>query len=240
MPHISPIIWYHPPVNQGAGGLGLNPGLGSGGQMSVGQTIALSAPTIAAGVITQFAASGALWATAAIPFVGPIVAGVTLGLTALFARKGPKQKVATTQIVDQVEPLLADNVNGYLTGPRTVTAREQAIANFYAGWNFVVEHCNIPEMGEPGQRCTSERQRGGKWDWFRLYLDPIEKDTPNPDPVLTPEIEKAVDNFNRTLEAGLGLGVGSGKGWLVMGAGLLVLGLVVGGGFGGFGGSGRG
>lgn len=193
--------------------------------MSVGQTIALSAPQIAAGAVSMAAASGAAWATAVIPFVGPIIAGVTLGLTALFNRKGPKQKVATTSIVDQVEPLLQDNVNAYLTGPRTVTAQQQAIANFEAGWRFVVENCNIPEMGEPGLRCTSERQRGGKWDWFRLYLDPILNDTPNPDPIISPEITTQIENLNKALEGGLGLG--EGKGWLVMGAGLVGLGVIM-------------
>jgi hypothetical protein len=162
------------------------PGVSGLGQTSVGQQIALSAPSIAGATIGSLAAAHVGWAAAAIPIVGPVIAGVTLGLMALFARKGPRQKVATTQIVDQVEPLLAKNRDEYLALPvHNTSAQQQAIANFEAGWQYVVEHCGIPEMGDPGQRCISERKRGGRWDWFALYLDPIAND-PNvvPDDVL--------------------------------------------------------
>lgn len=151
-----------------------------------GQQIVLSAPQIASTAIGIAAAKGAAWATAAIPFVGPIVAGVTLALTALFSRKGPKQKRATTEIVNQVEPLLKENLEGYLSGPRTPEARAQALANFDAAWAWLVDQCGQPAMGEPGRRCIAERQRGGSapWcptrvgcDWFTLYRDPIEQDT---------------------------------------------------------------
>lgn len=141
------------------------------------QSIVLAAPQIAGAAIGGAAASGASWATAAIPIVGPIIAGVTVGLTLLFSRKGPKQKVATTKIVDAVEPLLRDNLNGYLSGPRTRASQAQALANFDAGWQYVVEHCDIPEMGNPGKACVSDRSPGGQWDWFAYYRNPIANDT---------------------------------------------------------------
>lgn len=165
-------------VNYGAGAA--NTIVGGGGSTS---SIVLSAPQIAGATIGGFAASGATWATAAIPIVGPIIAGVTIGLMALMSRKGPKQKVATTQIVNDVEPYMVDNLNGYLNGPRTREAYLQALSNFEAGWQYIVENCGDPVMGEPGQRCINERREGARpqWDacapncpnWFELYRDPI-------------------------------------------------------------------
>lgn len=148
--------------------------------------IVLAAPSIAGGAVTVGGSSSiaaSVWGAAAVPVVGAIVAGVTIGLMALFNRKGPKQKVATTQIVDSVEPMLADNRDGYLAGPRTRSSQAQALANFEAGWDYVVQNCGDVVMGDPGKRCISERTRGGRWDWFALYRDPIANDADvQPDP----------------------------------------------------------
>lgn len=165
-----------------------------GGSMK--DKLIVSAPSIAGGILTAGGTSSiaaTTWGTLAIPVIGAAVAGVTIGLTLLFARKGPKQKVATTQIVDQVEPLLEENLQGYLNGPRTRAAQEQALQNFLAGWQFVVDHCDIPEMGDPGQRCVSERTRGGKWDWYALYYDPIANDpSVKPDPSVTEKVSEVL------------------------------------------------
>lgn len=161
-------------------------GLGATGQQTFN-----SAAQIAGATLTTASAMGAGWATAAIPIVGPIIAGVTIGLSFLFARKGPKQKVATTKIVDAVEPYMKQNLEGYLAGPRNRSAQAQALANFDAGWQYIVEHCNIPEMGDPGQRCTDDRKagacvwhddKGECWNWFKGYRDPIANDIPTDDP----------------------------------------------------------
>jgi len=151
-----------------------------GGILTTGGTVATSA-----GGTTSIAA--AAWGTAAIPIVGAAVAGVTVALMLYFNRKGPRQKVATTEIVNKIEPLMEDNLRGYMEGPRTPEAQAQALANFDAGWQYVLDGCGIPEMGEPGRRCISERQQGGSapWcptgtgcDWFTLYRDPIANDVP--------------------------------------------------------------
>ena len=165
---------------------------------STAQRLVMAAPQIAGATITGAAAFGSTWATAAIPIVGPIIAGVTIGLTLLFARKGPRQKVATTAIVDKVEPLLKENVQGYLNGNRSRQSYEQAVENFNAGWQFVVEHCGIPEMGNPGQNCITERQRGGRWDWFKLYLDPILENAPAPVTASIDSVTSGIsDSFSR-------------------------------------------
>jgi hypothetical protein len=131
---------------------------------------------------------------AMIPIVGAAVAGVALALSLIFNRKGPQQKVASTQIVNDVEPLLRENVDAYLNGPRTASSQAYALASFDSAWAFVAgpEGCGNPALGTPGQRCISERQRGGSapWcptgtgcDWFTLYRDPIALDADvQPDP----------------------------------------------------------
>ncbi len=174
-------------------------GLGSLGEISTEfKKIITSAPSIAGGAVTAIGTSAAAagsssWATAAIPFVGPVVAGVTIALTLWLNRKGPKQKVATTKIVEEIEPLLKENVQGYLAGPRTRDSQAQALNNFDGAWQWVLENCGQPSMGNPGKACITDRQAGACkwqdngqcWNWFIGYRDPIANDPgvkPNPAP----------------------------------------------------------
>lgn len=133
-------------------------------------------------------AAGAGW----VPIVGPIIAGVSLGLAAIFNRKGPKQKIASTKIADEIEQLLKENLEGYLASERTRTIQAYALKNFDDAWEFLSgpQGCGNPDLGEPGRRCISERQRGGfaPWcptgtgcDWFALYRDPIANDAAKED-----------------------------------------------------------
>jgi hypothetical protein len=160
-----------------AAGTNLAYTLGTGGS---GAQVAMQLPALGASVVGMAASAHVGWATAAIPFIGPIVAGVTLGLGALFSsRQRGKQKVAATQIVDQAEPLLRDNVDGYLANP-TPEAQRQALGNFDYVWQQITssEMCGSPQLGTAGQRCIAERAPGGKWDWFALYRDPIANTPP--------------------------------------------------------------
>lgn len=216
---------------------GVSAGLGGLGD---GQTVAMaavsSAPSIIAGLTPLFAGSApaaaagagagaattAATASLAVPIIGLAIAGVTLALVALYSRKGPKQKVATTEIVNKVEPLLKQNLAGYMAGPHTVSSQAQALANFDAGWQYVVDNCSIPEMGNPGKACVSDRQPGGKWDWSSYYRDPIANDTQvKPDPVVD-----QVGNLIDSVTGGLfkSSGGGGGMGWLLL-AGLAVAGV---------------
>lgn len=213
-------------------------GLGQLGQEGpgVGQRLTIAAPTIAMATLATASHFGAAWATAAIPVVGPIIAGVTVALMLIFGRKGPKQRRATTEIVNKVEPLLKKNLDGYLSGPRTRAAQEQALANFDAGWQYVQEYCGIPEMGNPGKACISDRQSGACiwrdeanecWNWFKGYRDPIAND-PNvrTDPVVDTLTGKLVDPLTgQTFSAG---GLGGGNFYLLAGLGLLAAVLLMG------------
>ncbi len=131
-----------------------------------------SAVTAALPVVTHVA-----WA---VPVVGAAVAGVTLALGLIFGRKGPQQKVASTKIVDELEPQLAANVKAYVEGPRTPESQAAALANFDAAWAYLksTAACGSPDLGDPGKRCISDRDRGGKTDWFSYYRDPIEQAAP--------------------------------------------------------------
>lgn len=120
-----------------------------------------------------------LWTTAAwaVPVIGAAVAAVTFGLSRIFRRGA--QKRAATQIVDELEPLLKQNLEGYLSGPRTVESQRQALQNFDAAWQYLTSSrgCGNPDLGDAGRRCISERARGGRWDWWAAYRDPIANDT---------------------------------------------------------------
>lgn len=146
-------------------------GLQSGAQTVSHAGAAAGTVLSAAGAIAPGSALAA-----AIPIVGPIIAGVTLALGLILSRRGPQQKVATTQVVDDLEPQLEANRDGYLAGRRDPASREAALANFDAAWDYLVQTCGHTELGEPGQRCVNDRKRGGQWDWFAYYRDPIAAD----------------------------------------------------------------
>lgn len=154
------------------------------GMAGTGQQVLFAAPQIAGATLATASAMGAAWATAAIPVVGPVIAGVTVALMLIFGRKRPGQKIATTEVVDKIEPIMRDNLRGYVEGPRNQASQQQALANFDAAWQFVRENCcpsGLPDckpMGPPGRWCIEDRQAGGKHDWFRRYRQPIAEDVP--------------------------------------------------------------
>ena len=145
-----------------------------------GSQVVMSSTSIAGSAATGLISTGAIWATApvwAVPVIGAAVAAVTVALALIFSRKGPKQKVATTEIVNKVEPSLKANLAAYLAGPRTQSSQAQALENFRAGWAYVVEYCDTPAMGDPGKACVKDRSPGGQWDWWSYYYNPIANDT---------------------------------------------------------------
>jgi hypothetical protein len=183
--------------------------------------------------VAAVGASGAVTAgtamAAAIPIIGVAIAGVMIALTLIFNRKGPKQKVATTEIVNKVEPLLKENLDAYMALPvHYQSAQTAALANFDAGWQYVVQSCNIPEMGAPGVRCTADRQPGGQWDWFSYYHDPIASD---PNVVPDPQVDSVT---GEVLGENGGMSIGgmtfSNNTVLMAAGGLLLVAMVAGGG----------
>ncbi|MCI0528475.1 MAG: hypothetical protein L0Y56_13635, partial [Nitrospira sp.] len=48
--------------------------------------------------------------------------------------------------------------------------------NFVNVWEEVKKQCGDPVMGSPGEACIRDRDRGGQWDWWSYYYDPIAQD----------------------------------------------------------------
>ena len=118
--------------------------------------------------------------SAAIPFIGPAVAAVTLLVSALHIGQGCGATCTeSTQVVNQAAPLLQQNLtaaqqtvaaNGCLTEDELQTLTN----NFNTIWNQVKQQCGqIPAPG--GTQCISDRQPGGKYDWASYYLTPIQQ-----------------------------------------------------------------
>lgn len=154
------------------------PGIGGIGDMQTVNTVLSVAPTAFGTTVATAAALGATWATGtavavAVPVVGAVAAGIIFWLN----RRGPRQKVAATQIVDEAEKILQQNLEAYRQA-RTTVSQSVAKDNFEIVWRQVVQACSNPNLGDPGRRCISERDRGGRWDWWRAYYDPIANDQP--------------------------------------------------------------
>lgn len=139
----------------------------------------------AASIASSAGASSALIPAALIPVIGPAIAAVTFGISKLFGNKAGKQKVAATQVVEEATRAMEENLRAFESGPRTLASKAQALANFDAAWNYIVEMCGNPELGDAGVRCISERQRGSSatcyvngrqttCDLFKLFKDPIQ------------------------------------------------------------------
>lgn len=121
--------------------------------------------------------------------IGAVMTGVTT-LIGLFAnRKRGQQKIATTQIVNEAEPLLQQNLAAWQGSEHYESQQLQGLANFDSVWQAVVQQCSDPAFGPPGQWCTDDRKRGGKFDWFARYRDPIANDPDvQPDPSWTEQL----------------------------------------------------
>jgi hypothetical protein len=135
----------------------------------------------------------------------PISAGISVGIMAFTAwlnRRGPQQKVASTSIVNELEPVLKENLDAYLAGPRTKSAQALHLAQFDMAWSYLKsqEGCGNPELGKPGQNCIADRSRGGQWDWASYYRDPIANDPDvQPDPQTFGPAPAALGQNNSTV-----------------------------------------
>lgn len=138
------------------------------------------------------AASGGILSGTLAAFGGPVglaILGVTTAISLWLGRKRPKQKIATTQIVNEAEPLLVQNLAAWHQSPKTLADQQATLNNFDIVWSRVVTQCSDPEMGTPGEWCVDDRKPGGKWDWFARYRDPIASD---PNVVANPTVVESL------------------------------------------------
>ena len=124
-------------------------------------------------VASAAALPGALTLTTlAVPIAGA-VAAVGLIIYGWMARRNA-QKVAATHVVDEAEPLLAENRDVFLSLPNPSTSDQAAALQYFdVVWGQVVKECRAIGGGG-GERCITDRQPGGMWDWFAFYRTPIE------------------------------------------------------------------
>lgn len=181
---------------------------------TVGTTAATTAASggIASGVLAAFGGP-----------VGAVIFGVTTAIGLWLNRKRPKQKVATTQIVNEAEPFLQQNLQAWNQSAKTFADQAAALANFDTIWGEVVRACGDPTMGDPGRWCIDDRKPGGKWDWFARYRDPIVND---PNVVPNPSGAESLAASLLPSEIAQLLPTGQGGMFLLLGGALLLGGLV--------------
>jgi hypothetical protein len=148
-PRTGEILWARPRESSRRPGLGfVSAGAGA------------SAAAAGGGIAASIATAGILAA--------PIALQMWLN------RKGPGQKRTTSMIAEEAQRLMEENLELYLAGH---IDQATAMGNFDVAWQWLFENCSQLSMGEPGQRCVNERKRGGQWDYFARFFDPI-RDTP--------------------------------------------------------------
>lgn len=157
-----------------------------------------------------------------VPFIGPIVGGIALAVVALGIGNGCGPTcTASTAVVNTIEPYMKQNVaaaqaqasaNGGCLTSEEVTA---LTGTFNSLWQYVTDNCS-KVGGAGGKQCIEDRQRGGKWDWFSYYLDPILAF-----PVCAPiSASSLMDSLTSNL-------TGSGTNWFLLGGlGILGIGLL--------------
>lgn len=164
---------------------------GLGDAQSAAQTFARTSQL---GIGTGSAVAGALTSSAgplagatilgmapavAIPVIGAALVGVTFAVTKLIQNSGCGPTcIQATEYANKSADLMQQNVKAYfsLAAPRPRSAQVQALANFDALWQQLVQLCSDPKLGNAGKRCISERQPGGKYDDARFNRDPIAQD----------------------------------------------------------------
>lgn len=177
------------------------PGYGLAGAgdtaVSVGTPIAQAAATVALTHTAIGATVAAMLGTAAIPIVGAVIAGISLGIEAILHSGCGQTCIITSQWANQAEPYLQKNIAAYfqIAPPRPRSVQQVAVANFDAIWNTLVQQCSQPGLGGAGQNCINDRKSGACkwkaigqpypgtpapgacWNWFNGYRDPIANDT---------------------------------------------------------------
>jgi hypothetical protein len=158
---------------------------GMGDMQSASQAVGYG--SAAAGTAVGALTAAGLIPMSAVPFIGPVLAGVTLAVTALIKNSGCGQTcIQTSAWANQAADQLQKNLDAYMAipTPRPASAQQLALQNFDSVWAQLVKMCGDPQWGDAGKRCISDRQQGACkwknngqcWNWFTGYRDPIAND----------------------------------------------------------------
>ena len=98
---------------------------------------------------------------------GPIgaIAGVLVGIFSQVFKGCGQQCTLSSNEANQVQTALQQNLAAWNASQKTQAEQTSALANFDYAWSQLEQVCGNPSMGNPGQRCLSERQRGGVSHW---------------------------------------------------------------------------
>ena len=150
------------------------------------------------------------------PLAGAIVsaAGALAQIVSLF---GPNpNNTLTTGWVNQIEAdVMKPNLAAWQALPASgkyQTLQATALNTFTTAWAQLLQLCDNPSLGSAGINCIADRQRGGKWDWWAYYYDPIKNDPEViPDPVasavssVTGAVSSSVDSAVSSISTATGL-----------------------------------
>jgi hypothetical protein len=186
-------------------------GLGDYSNVIIGTQAATAAGSVGASALVATGAVGG-------PVGAAIAGGIALVATIIGTIFKPDtDKIYSTEIVNKVEPYMKQNLAAWQSLPsneKTLANQQAALGNFNYLWQQVINGCT-GNYGSAGVACVSDRQRGGKWDWFSYYYDPIAND-----PMVI---------ANTSSSGGIISSLGS-TGMLLLGAGLIGMAFVIGGG----------
>jgi hypothetical protein len=132
-------------------------GLGAG-LPAQDQSIAQAASAGAASTASILVALGTIGGP-----VGAVIAGIAgLGVAIANAFAGCGNTcVEATQIANQVEPILDQNLQQYMTAPiHYASLQAAAINNFQTAWTGLTSACSNPQLAAAGKACISDRQEG--------------------------------------------------------------------------------
>jgi|SRR5919108_900227 hypothetical protein len=200
---------------------------GLGDQQTAMQAVGYG--SAAAGSALGVLASTHVIAAAAVPFIGPALAGATLLISALIKNSGCGQTcVITSQWANQAADALTQNLNAYfaLPAPRARSAQQLALKNFEQIWQALVQQCSQPNLGDAGKRCISDRQQGAcEWkgddgkcfNWFIGFRDPIANDPQ----VVDDSVFQQQSSANQSSSSAL-IGDSGGSLWPLVGIAALV------------------
>lgn len=97
------------------------------------------------------------------------------------------QKVGATNIVNDVERKMQENLQAWQSSNKYASEQKIALDTYDALWDYLTspDGCGNAALGQAGQLCISERSPEGKWPYKTYYRDPIANDPDvKPDPVM--------------------------------------------------------
>ena len=204
---------------------------GSAGGASISQktgSIVSGAGSVAASLLALSPATGP-----AAPFVAIGAGLVAFATNVLGIGSGCGQAcIDATKVANYAECIMQVNINTYmaLAPPRYLSQQAAALTVFDQAWSYLQQGCGVVP-GSAGKNCISERNRGGKYDYFARYRDQIASDKcviadPTPVDAVTGAATTAEGAVSSAVSAITSL-TGGGSSSLILPLLLLVAGAVV-------------